>query len=118
MINVSDHLKTLYEDTMDVIETVKTKDATTGINRSSDSTKYSGIPCRISFAESSSAADEDAPKLEQSIKVFCNPGYVIKAGSKLKVTRSGKAVLYKCSSKPAVYTSHQEITVKLIKEYA
>lgn len=81
-------------------------------------------PCRLSqthvahnFSELVSI-DKGAPYIEQLIVMFIRPDLDIKAGSIIEITQHGRTEKYKRSSKPAVYTNHQEIVLELFEDHA
>lgn len=76
-------------------------------------------PCRLSFSSSPNANQtETATQVTQTIKVFLTPEIRIKAGSKLTITQNGITTEYKSSGEPALYATHQEIVLELLKEWA
>lgn len=81
-------------------------------------------PCRLSQNYVSHTPDDlvrvnnGAPVLEQLIVLFIRPDLEIKEGSVIEVTQHGRTAKYKRSSKPAVYTNHQEIVLELYEDYA
>lgn len=79
-----------------------------------------GQPCRLSFSSSpaTEAADNGANRVTQTIKVFLPPDIAVKAGSKLTITQNGTAADYKASGEPAVYPTHQEIALELVKRWS
>ncbi|MBS6396676.1 MAG: hypothetical protein KH452_05945 [Clostridiales bacterium] len=78
-----------------------------------------GQPCRLSHYSSPSAgSSEIASSLEQSIKVYMAPEIVVKPGSKMVITQNGVKETYQSSGKPAVYQTHQEVSLKLFEGWA
>lgn len=81
-------------------------------------------PCRLSQNYVSHTPDDlvrqknGAPYLNQIIVLFIRPDLDIKEGSVIEVTQHGRTAKYKRSSKPAVYTNHQEIVLELYEDYA
>lgn len=75
-------------------------------------------PCRLSYSDSSSTSPaENASRTEQSIKVFLAPEIRVQPGSRLTITQNGVTEAYRNSGKPAVFQTHQEITLELFKEW-
>lgn len=71
-------------------------------------------PCRVSYASASSANPSETVTIaEQQITLFLRPDLKIKAGSRITVTQNGRTVDYMASGQPKVYSSHQEIALKL-----
>lgn len=80
-------------------------------------------PCRLSQNYvSHTTADlvgvNGVPSVENLIVLFIRPDLEIKAGSVIEVTQHGISERYKRSSKPAVYSNHQEIVLELYEDYA
>lgn len=76
-------------------------------------------PCRLSHSrESTIDVTNGAPSVTQTITLFIRPDLVIKEGSVIEVTQRGVTNKYKRSSKPAIYTNHQEIDLDLYEDYA
>lgn len=71
-------------------------------------------PCRLSHkSESTVDVNSGAPYIAQSIVLFIRPDIVIKEGSVIEITQNGVTDKYRRSSKPAVYSQHQEVALKL-----
>ncbi len=78
------------------------------------------IPCRLSFKTTGVSGEFGLlSNTEQIIKLFITPDIVISANSKLFIRQKTSEVEkeYSKSSEPKVYSSHQEIELKLVKEY-
>ena len=76
-------------------------------------------PCKLSFEKLQTAIQSDsAATITQGTKLFVSPDISIKAGSKITVTQDNVTTDYTCSGVPAVYPTHQEITLELFKDYA
>lgn len=54
----------------------------------------------------------------QAVKLFIAPEIAVPEGSRIDVTQNGITTSYRQSGTPAVYSSHQEITLELYKRYA
>lgn len=75
-----------------------------------------GQPCRLSFGTVPAAEQTDTgAALQQTAKLFISPEVKIKPGSKITVVQNGMTADYCRSGLPAVYTTHQEITLELWK---
>ncbi len=73
-------------------------------------------PCRLSFSRFPAAKqDENAAQKQQIIKLFLAPEISVKPGSRITVTQHGVTQDYCQSGEPAVYATHQEITLELWK---
>lgn len=53
----------------------------------------------------------------QSIKLLISPDLEIKPGSKVTITQDGRTADFKRSGPPAVYPSHQEISLVIFDKY-
>ena len=71
-------------------------------------------PCRLSYdREQATNIQSGAAVVSQSITLFIRPDLVIKPGSVIEITQNGVTEKYEGSGKPAVYSNHQEIVLKL-----
>lgn len=77
------------------------------------------VPCRISYKIVEAAvSEEDAARLLQTVTLFIDSALDIPPGAKITVTQKGVSRDYERSGKAAVYSVHQEIPLKLWKEWA
>ncbi len=77
------------------------------------------VPCRRSYSNVHSGNPGDSyTAIDQTIKVFLAPELEIKPGSRLTIVQDGRTEVYRSSGKPAVYQTHQEISLGLWKERA
>lgn len=118
MVKAKKFVESLYDGKCTVTEYQK-------IKKENKSTGFQEVvvlkdqPCRLSFKTiSSTDPNESAAILTQTTKLFLAPEIKVKAGSKLTVTQNGVTTEYKCSGKPAVYHTHQEIILELFKGWA
>lgn len=109
-------IEKLYEDRCDIVVSDPEKDPETGITRTAERTLYTALPCRLSFLSSPAAEAGMAPLQSQSVKLFLAPEAEIPPGCRIDVTRMGKTTRYKGSGPPAMYPTHQEITLSLYEE--
>jgi hypothetical protein len=119
-------VESLYDGVCDIIEYRKVTKA----NKSTsfeEVTVLSKQPCRLSYKASTSMSlsikstqeEKDlSSSMEQMIKLFISPDVEIKVGSKIVITQNGKTVAYKGSGQPAIYKTHQEITLDLFEGWA
>lgn len=105
------------------------KDRSTGF---SDVVAFENIPCKLSFAKIATASASQVTgvnqsgkvfvrpvaKVVQSGKLFLNPEVEVLEGAKITVLQNGKTYYYKSSGCPAVYSTHQEIMVELVSQWA
>lgn len=80
-------------------------------------------PCRlsqnrVSHNQSDLVSVNTVPYTNSLIVLFLRPDLEIKDGSVIEVTQNNVTDKYKRSSKPAIYSHHQEITLELYEENA
>ena len=87
---------------------------------------FENQPCRISFrlpfrlsfkATAVSSNDISVASVRQTISLYISNKVLIPPGSKIVVTQNGVTDTYQRSSKPSVYTHHQEILLELFKDW-
>lgn len=104
-------IEKLYTDICTVYEKGKTQSGS--ITRThSNTVAYSDVPCRVSY-KNIQQSNETMTAASEAIVItlFIAPELVIKEGSKVVVTRSGREFTYRASGKPAFYSDHQEIVL-------
>lgn len=110
-------VKSLWRDTMTVIEHRKTRKEN-GATGFEDVTVMEGEPCKIIFKTLQATDQQEAAALAQGIKLLCDKALAIPAGSKILVLHEGIETAYRQSGKPAVYSVHQEIMLELFERWA
>ena len=73
------------------------------------------VPCRISHQTVKTTEPQDEA---QSVVLYIDPSVDIPEGSKITVTQNGVTRIFERSGKPAVYSCHQEIPLKLFEGWA
>ena len=111
-------IESMYIGTCDVIEHQKVKDSVTKKTGFTDTIVLLSQPCRVSFKSNPTTGDGSAASVTQEIKLFISPDITIKDGSKIEVTQNGLTKAYTNSGEPAIYETHQEITLKLFERWA
>lgn len=118
MVKVRNAVESLYDGRCTITEYQK-------VNKENKSTALNEIvvlenqPCRMSFGTVNPTNQTDtASVVAQTITVYLSPDVIVKPGSKLTITQNGVTNEYKCSGKPAVYSSHQEISLELFKGWS
>lgn len=111
-------IEKLYEDTCNIYTYEKITEANTGITKQVKKIYLENISCRMSFSNFPSTTNDEQAKLTQSIKLFLPSDILIRASSYVSIYRQGLITDYVCSGKPAIYKTHQEINLKLYKDYA
>lgn len=108
-------IESMYIGTCDVIERQKVTDPITKKTGYLDAPVILSQPCRLSFKSNPSTGEGDTADTIQQIKLFISPDITIKEGSKIEVTQNGTTTAYSRSGTPAIYETHQEITLELHK---
>lgn len=108
-----------YDGTFSLFQYEKVKDPETKATSQQEVLKLQDVPCHLSRSSIPAANQtESAASVEKEVKLFCSPDIEIPAGSKITVTQAGITESYKLSGIPAVYVTHQEITLELFERYA
>ncbi len=111
-------LESMYKGKCNVIEhkKIKKKNGATGF---ADELVLQSQPCRLSFDSSPITQDKNGVSTkEQQITLFLSPEHIINSGSKIVVTQEGRCEVYKSSSVPKVYATHQEIDLELFEGWS
>ena len=124
-------VESLYSGTCTVTATTPTFDESTKQTTNTETTLFTDQPCRLSFISatpsdklaslSHNLIHSDTPRahfVDQQIKLFIDPALDIPPGSKISVTQNGLTQYFKSSGAPAVYSSHQEIELVRLDEFA
>lgn len=117
MVNnlVRNAVESLYEGvcTITLKETVRDK----GVTKTVDKLYCKNQKCRLSY-QSTSASDESetVSTSYQLIRLFIAPEIEIPEGAKITVTQDGRTDTYKRSSKPMVYSNHQEVLLERLEK--
>lgn len=102
-----------------VFECQEITDAKTKLSSEKEVAVIEDQPCRLSFEKLTAAAQtETAAVAAQGIKLFLAPEITVLSNSKIVVTQNGVTEEYSASGKPAVYSTHQEITLELFRGWA
>ena len=110
MVNniVRNGIESLYKGVCTI--TVKESFRDKGVTRTRDTIYCENQKCRLSYQSSSTSNESDTVSTSyQIIKLFIAPEIEIPEGAKIEVTQDGRKELYKRSSKPMVYSNHQEV---------
>lgn len=108
-----------YEGLCTIFEYQEVKDAKTKLSSEEEVVVIENQPCKLSFEKLNAASQtETAAMAAQGIKLFLAPEIVVKGNSKIIVTQNGVTEEYSASGKPAIYSTHQEITLELFKGWA
>lgn len=107
-----------YIGSMTVVEMRPVENSTTHITSFQPVEVLKNVPCRLSFSQSPVTSGDDVARISQTVKVFFDPEYAIKAGSKLTVTQNGVTTDYRHSGVEAVYDTHREVELNLFDGWA
>ena len=114
------HMERMYYDTCSVIEYQHVTEGNLTFVR--EVQVYTDIPCRISHNRVASAKavapvnDGLAYAPVALSRLSLSPEINVKPGSKIIVTRNGRATVYKNSGAPSLFQTHQEIALELEDE--
>ena len=111
-------IEKMYIGTCDVIEHMAVTDPVTKKTGFSEAPVLLAQPCRLSYKASPITSDGNTAAVTQEIKLFISPDVEIKPGSKIEVTQNGRKTAFTNASMPAVYDTHQEISLKLFDRWA
>lgn len=76
-------------------------------------------PCKLSFEKLDAVVQtETAAATTQGINLFLAPEIKVSSNSKIVVTQNKVTGEYSASGKPAIYPTHQEITLELFRGWA
>lgn len=110
-------IERLYDCTCDIYEYRQVVDEN-NISCQEEVLVYSNLPCRLSYATLFSSTQSRAVNYTKtSAKLFISPEVKISAGSKVKIYKNGMCIEFKNSGEPAIYNSHQEIKLDLLKNW-
>lgn len=105
-------IESLYIDKCDIIQLVSEKNPINKRTELTEKTVATDISCRLSVKTVNGASDsETGSTATQVTKVFLSPELDIPAGSKFLITHYGRKFKYESSGYPAIYSSHQEVTL-------
>lgn len=80
---------------------------------------HNQIPCKLSFSNSSISKDtEIASGIAQNVKLFLAPEIIVNSGSKIIITQDNTTTIYENSGQPSIFPTHQEISLRLFKEWS
>ena len=108
-----------YIGKCNIIEYNENKNSETKITTHVENIVCKNQPCRVSFQKIDTATEKDgANEISQIIKLFIDPAIQIKEGSKIVVTQNNITTAYQKTGVPAMYSTHQEIELKLFEGWA
>lgn len=111
--NIKKDVELMYIDRCNVISYENYEDIN-GITRYGEILKHENIPCHLTYSSISQANSNGKYAItSQVVKLYLAPDVVIKTGSLIEILGDGKNLRYKCSGKPTLTSSHQEIILEI-----
>lgn len=108
-----------YSGKCTVTEVQGVKDPVTNILKQTPVVVLTDQPCKMTHKSSDTTTVVDGVAVQsQSIKLLISPDLDIKPGSKITITQNGRTADFKRSGPPAVYPSHQEISLIIFDKYS
>ena len=107
-------IEKMYESTCSVWQFSRVYDKATHSTKMKKITLFENIPCHISYGISGAAKQTDTiAVIGQNITLYLPPEYAVPAGCEIIIEGQGRTTKYESSGEPAVYQSHQEISLTL-----
>lgn len=108
-----------YNGICTITEAVKTTSQTTNITSTTDTEVCKDQPCRMVVKSVPATENKNgAFMVVKNIVLLMTPSITVKPGSKVTVTQEGRTEHFKSSGIPAVYPSHQEISLVEAERWA
>ena len=111
-------IESRYNGICTVYEYMSVKDEVTKLTEQKEVATLENQPCKLSYEKINATDTNGAAIQSMGTKLFISPEVEIKPGSKVVVTQNGVTTEFSNSGKPAIYTNHQEIMLKLFENYA
>jgi len=115
MVDFSEH-RAAIEELYTGVCTITNRETTIvdGISESGNAEICKNQPCRLSYKSFPQSVDGDEEyKSYQQVKLFISPEVNIPTGSRIEVTQAGRTQHFVASGIPAVYDTHQEISLEV-----
>ena len=107
-------IEKMYESTCSVWQFSRVYDKATHSTKMKKVALFENVPCHVSYGISGAAKQTDTiAVIGQNIILYLPPEYVVPAGSEIIIEGQGRTTKYESSGEPAVYQSHQEISLTL-----
>ena len=105
-----------YEGLCTIYEYRDVTDEKTKLSSEEEVAVIEDQPCKLSFEKLNAVVQTETAAVQaQGVKLFLAPEIVISSNSKIVVTQNGVTNEYTASGKPAIYSTHQEITLELFR---
>lgn len=107
-------IEKMYESTCSVWQFSRVYDKATHSTKMKKVALFENIPCHVSYGISGAAKQTDTiAVIGQNITLYLPPEYAVPAGCEIIIEGQGRTTKYESSGEPAVYQSHQEISLTL-----
>lgn len=102
-----------YEGICTIYEYRDVTDEKTKLSSEEEIAVIENQPCKLSFEKLNRVVQTETAAVQaQGVKLFLAPEIAISSNSKIVVTQNGVTNEYSASSIPAIYSTHQEITLE------
>lgn len=107
-------IEKMYESTCSVWQFSRVYDKATHSTKMKKVALFEKVPCHVSYGISGAAKQTGTiAVIGQNITLYLPPEYVVPAGCEIIIEGQGRTTKYESSGEPAVYQSHQEISLTL-----
>ena len=108
-----------YEGICTIYEYRDVTDEKTKLSSEEEIAVIENQPCKLSFEKLNSVVQTETAAVQaQGVKLFLAPEIAVGSNSKIVVTQNGVTDEYSASGKPAIYSTHQEITLESFRRWA
>ncbi len=108
------HLEALYEGTCRIFQYENSYDKETHSYKTAEKVFAEDVPCRLSYASKQAANQTNTVDIvEQDIFLYLAPEIKCRTGSSVEVTQNGVTRLYHSMGLTALYSTHQEVKLRL-----
>lgn len=108
-----------YEGICTIYEYRDVTDEKTKLSSEEEIAVIENQPCKLSFEKLNSVVQTETAAVQaQGVKLFLAPEIAVGSNSKIVVTQNGITNEYSASGIPAVYSTHQEITLESFRGWS
>ena len=108
-----------YEGICTIYEYRDVTDEKTKLSSEEEIAVIENQPCKLSFEKLNSVVQTETAAVQaQGVKLFLAPEIMVSSNSKIVVTQNGVTDEYSASGIPAIYSTHQEITLESFRGWA
>lgn len=108
-----------YEGLCTIYECRDVTDEKTKLSSEEEVAVIEDQPCKLSFEKLNSVVQTETAAVQaQRVKLFLAPEIAVGSNSKIVVTQNGITNEYSASGIPAVYSTHQEITLESFRGWS